>query len=183
VGLGIQLERWPVVTTTWDEWRRRHPKTKVLSPDTGYRRDYAEGAAYREYFASDELMFNVPELDDRLANKAEVLTLVLEGSGSGPLAIAFDYLEANPLHHDRLEELEIVVLTDRSGANRVYRTDGLRFVDWDRDSVLVDSAGVRWELSESRLLAADGRELPRLPAQRAFWFGWHAAYPQTRLVR
>ena len=30
--------------------------------------------------------------------------------------------------------------------------------------------------------APSGRKLRRLPAHRAFWFGWHAAYPDTRLV-
>ena len=69
VGRGIELERRYVVTTTWGEWRRRHPGTQVLSLDTGHERDYREGMAYRDYFASDRLMFTVPELDDRLDNK------------------------------------------------------------------------------------------------------------------
>jgi len=57
VGQGIRLARGSVVTTTWGEWRRRHPHTSVLSIDTGHTRDYAEGAAYRDYFATDALMF------------------------------------------------------------------------------------------------------------------------------
>jgi len=59
----IKLERMSVVTTTWGEWRRRHPKTKVLSLETGHERDYAEGVAYRDYFATDQLMFPVPEIN------------------------------------------------------------------------------------------------------------------------
>ena len=183
VGLGIRLEPGAVVTTTWREWRRRHPQTLVLSLDTGHRRDYSEGAAYRDYFATDELMFNVPELDRRLPNKAEVLTLAPAGPAAEPLALAVGFLAANPLHHDRHGEREIVVLTDRSGASRVYATGGLRFAEWDRDRALVDGAGELWQLSEGQLVARDGRRLPRLPAQRAFWFGWYAAYPETRLVR
>ena len=31
--------------------------------------------------------------------------------------------------------------------------------------------------------AEEGAELLRLSAQRAFWFGWFAAYPDTRLVK
>ena len=75
VGKGIELQPLYVVTTTWKEWRQRHPGTQVLSLDTGHRRDYSEGAAYRDYFATDRLMFSVPARDDRLANKAEVLAL------------------------------------------------------------------------------------------------------------
>ena len=51
VGQGIRLDMRHVVTTTWGEWRRRHPGTLVLSLETGHARDYSEGAAYRDYFA------------------------------------------------------------------------------------------------------------------------------------
>ena len=43
--------------------------------------------------------------------------------------------------------------------------------------------GRRWRLEEAALVAGDGTRLPRLPAHRAFWFGWLSAYPHTRLVR
>lgn len=179
----IQLERRSVVTTTWGEWRRRHPKTRVLSLDTGHRRDYSEGAAYREYFATDELMFNVPKLDHRLENKDEVLTLVPDEEAARPLAISADFLAENRVYHDRIGDVAFVVLTDRSGANRVYRTDGVRFESWDLDRQVEDDQGTTWTLDENRLVASDGRDLERLPAQRAFWFGWYAAYPNTRLVK
>ncbi len=179
----IALERRSVVTTTWGEWRRRHPDTRVLSLDTGHRRDYSEGAAYRDYFATDELMFEVPKLDRRLANKAEVLALILPQRPGEPLAIAARYLEKHPLHHDRVGEVPVVVLTDRSGANRVYATGGLEFERWDRDRTLVDGDGVAWTLTEDRLESAAGATLERLPAHRAFWFGWYSAYPHTRLVK
>ena len=179
----IELARRSVVTTTWGEWRRRHPDTQVLSLDTGHVRDYSEGAAYREYFATDELMFNVPELDRRLRNKAEVLALVFEQHPDEPLAIAAKYLSKNRLYHDRVGDLPFVVLTDRSGANRAYATNGLRFASWDEDRTAVDQNGVSWNLSEDRLVSAEGGVLERLPGHRAFWFGWYSAYPQTRLVR
>ena len=38
VDKGIRLQRDAVVTTTWGEWRRRHPDTRVLSLDTGHQR-------------------------------------------------------------------------------------------------------------------------------------------------
>ena len=182
VGKGIQLRGRAIVTTTWAEWRRRHPQTLVLSLDTGHNRDYSEGAAYREYFSTDRLMFNVPKLDRRLKNKDEVLTLVLDGDEAEPLAIAAELLAEEPVHHNRIGDLEIVVLTDASGANRVYSTGGVRFSEWDQDRRVVDAAGDAWTLDEDRLIAEDGRVCHRLPAQRAFWFGWFAAYPQTRLV-
>ena len=181
-GEDIELARRGVVTTTWGEWRRRHPETKVLSLDTGHDRDYSEGAAYRDYFATDELMFTVPELDRRLHNKAEVLALLLD-TGAEPLAISAKYLKKHRLYHDTQGAVAFVVLTDRSGANRVYETKGLRFATWDEDRLAADEHGVRWTLHEDRLESGAGDVLERLPAHRAFWFGWYAAYPKTRLVR
>ncbi|MEO1475810.1 MAG: DUF3179 domain-containing (seleno)protein, partial [Pseudomonadota bacterium] len=76
---GISLEHLSVVTTTWGEWKRRHPETQVLSLNTGHFRDYGEGVAYNDYFSTDRLMFNTPFRDDRLKNKQEVLALRFPG--------------------------------------------------------------------------------------------------------
>ena len=179
----ITLERMSVVTTTWGEWRRRHPDSQVLSIDTGYERDYSEGAAYREYFATDKLMFSVPKLDKRLKNKDEVLGLIFSQHPDKPLAISAKYLAKNTLYHDRVGNLQFVVLTDPSGANRVYETKGITFKKWDLERTAVDEDDGRWTLSEDQLESSDGRVLYRLPAHRAFWFGWYSAYSNTRLVR
>ena len=181
-GKDIVLERGSVVTTTWGEWRRRHPDTRVLSLDTGHQRDYAEGAAYRDYFATDEVMFAVPTLDSRLKNKDEVFTVLLASHPERPLAISADFLAANPVHHETIEDTALVVLTDPSGANRAYAGEAVTFTGYDGDRKVRDSEGDMWTMDEHALRAEDGRVLHRIPAQRAFWFGWYAAFPHTRLV-
>ncbi|MEM9022223.1 MAG: DUF3179 domain-containing (seleno)protein, partial [Bacteroidota bacterium] len=183
VGKGIELEALSVVTTTWGAWKKRHPKTTVLSLSTGYRRDYSEGEAYRDYFATDALMFTTPAQDQRLLNKQEVLSLILPDHPDQPLAISTDYLKRRKLHRDKIGETEFIVLTDRSGASRVYATEGVAFEKWDKSRKLTDESGEQWTLEEPHLRSASGRTLARLPAHRSFWFGWYAAYPQTRLVK
>lgn len=178
----IELERMSVVTTTWGEWRRRHPQTMVLSLATGHMRDYSEGAAYRAYFATDELMFTVPVIDERLKNKDEVVGLVFPAEASEPLAISADFLSEKPVYHDAVGDLRLVVLTDNSGANRVYETGDLMFSEYDGDVTAVDESGEIWTLGEDELTSASGAVLSRLPAHRAFWFGWYSAYSNTRLV-
>jgi hypothetical protein len=179
VGKGIELETRPVVTTTWDEWRSRHPDTLVLSLETGRERDYREGAAYRDYFSTDRLMFAVPTLDRRLPNKAEVLAIRYDGE---PLAIAADFLERNPVCQGRAGATDFVVFTDRSGANRVYDASGVSFVSWDGRGRAVSGDGREWTMTESALTADDGTQKDRLAAHRAFWFGWYAQFPETRLI-
>ena len=183
VGKGISLDHRSVVTTTWGAWKARHPQTQVLSLDTGHRRDYGEGVAYHNYFATDDLMFKTPYNDQRLKNKDEVLALRFKSSPGLSLAISVDYLKANPIYTDKVGDQSVLVLTDKSGANRVYDPKGVTFTRYDGDSELIDSQGQRWRLEESRLTAENGSTLGRLPYHRAFWFGWHAAYPNSRLVK
>ena len=182
-GKGIELEALYVVTTTWKEWRTRHPNTQVLSRETGHQRDYSEGTAYRDYFASDRLMFTVPKRDERLPNKAEVLALRQPQVPGEALAIAADFLATRPVYHARIGNINLVVLTDTGGANRVYESRELTFASWDSAAAARDSRGNVWQVDESRLSGPNGEILKRLPAHRAFWFGWYAAFPDTRLVK
>ncbi len=181
-GKGIQLKQGHVVTTTWGEWRRRHPNTLVLSLATGHERDYGEGVAYQNYFATHKLMFEVPKEDKRLRNKDEVLALRF-GQSQDTLAVHDRYLLKHPVYHDKVGPQQFVVLTDRTGANRVYETKGLRFSQYDGDRQVTDSRGQSWTLAEDALKGSGGQVLKRLPARRAFWFGWVAAYGDTRLVK
>ncbi len=183
VGKQIKLPHRYVVTTSWGEWKKRHPQSLVLSLNTGHSRDYDEGIAYQQYFATDELMFNVPKLDTRLNNKSEVLGLIFNQHPDKPLAIDVNYLADNPIYHDQIETSQFVALTDKSGAIRVYENNGLKFENWDQDYQAIDENGLAWTLTESQLQSDKGDILSRLPANRAFWFGWFSAYPHTRLVK
>ncbi len=178
----IKLPHRYVVTTTWAEWKKRHPNTKVLSLNTGYNRDYGEGVAYKDYFSSDALMFNVPILDTRLKNKDEILGLIFNKHPDNPLAISVSYLFKNPIYHDSIKEQQFVAFTDKSGAIRVYETKGLKFTKWDKNNTVIDQYNIKWTLSESMLSNNIGNKLYRLAANRAFWFGWFSAYNNTRLV-
>lgn len=191
-GSPLELTALPVVTTTWGVWRQRHPDTKVLSIDTGFARDYSEGAAYRSYFGTDNLMFDVSLHDGRLPNKAEVLVLrpLSESAGAAesaarPYAVAADFLAAHPVYHVTDAADDLVVLTDESGANRVYAVDGHRFVELAANGRVVDSEGRHWTIDESALQADfdPGLRLPRVSAHRAFWFGWYAQHPDTVLIQ
>jgi hypothetical protein len=205
VGSGLKLDHYPVVTTSWGEWRRMHPDTTVLSLDTGHERDYAEGAAYSGYFASDDLMFSVAQTDDRLRNKDEVLALrlspVTEGSGGEieedrTLAISADFLAEHPVYELELASQSLIIITSPEGANRVYQRGHQRFaldqIAGDRGNeveaaggVLQDEEGRQWLVTEDALVLADDPDvrLDRVPAYRTFWFGWYAQYPETELIR
>ncbi len=188
VDTGLQMTSHAAVTTTWGEWRVAHPTTTVLSLDTGHKRDYREGAAYRDYFSNDRLYFEVSRKDRRLKNKAEVLVMQVRpatGGDSQPVAIAADYLERTPVFHFEVAGRRLLAVTSPRGANRVYALGRHEVVFQSRPATgdLVDTAGRRWRQGEDALTLADGSiTLPRFVAQRAFWFGWYAQYPETQLL-
>jgi hypothetical protein len=64
----------------WGAWRRSRPDTRVLSRDTGYRRDY-DRSPYEGYADSPHLMFPVAP-DPRHHPKMPTLGLRLPGKGS-----------------------------------------------------------------------------------------------------
>ena len=185
-GTDLELKLRSSVTTTWGEWRREHPATTVLSIDTGYDRDYGEGVAYKEYFATDRLMFQVPETDDRLRNKDEVLVMLIEpSSGTGdrqPVAISAEFLDDNRVYPFELDGRSYVVITSERGANRVFETAAVRFRRDDDSDRIRDREGRTWTVSEDALVSGDDR-LARVTANRAFWFGWYSQFPETRLIK
>ena len=187
VGSGLHLSLLPVVTTTWGEWRREHPDTTVLSIDTGFTRDYSEGRAYREYFANDDLMFQVPKTDKRLKNKDEVLVLrpTFEVREDGaPVAISTKFLNAHRVYELDIAGRRLVVVTTAAGANRVYDSGSYRFLPSKTDNELVDANGNQWAITEDALrsLRDPALQLPRIPAHRSFWFVG-MQHPDTHLIK
>lgn len=193
VELKLELSALPVVTTTWREWRTRHPDTLVLSLDTGFQRDYSEGAAYRAYFATDELMFGVSLRDGRLPNKAEVFLVrstsapdakAAPRTDTPPFAISTRILAERPVFHTDVDGTNIVVVTSAAGASRAYASATHRFATTDGNDTVRDDDGREWVAEEDFLVAKfdSGLRLPRLAGHRAFWFGWYAQHPDTVLV-
>lgn len=178
----IELESHSVVTTTWGAWKKLHPNTKVLSLQTGHKRNYGEGVAYRDYFSNDQLMFSVPKLDNRLLNKEEVLIVRANGYQDDPLAISSKFLMNNKIYQDKIGETAFVVLTDDSGGNRVFESKENIFTQLTKQS-LQDRQGNTWKITEEKLIAPDGTSLKRLPYHRIFWFAWFNTYEETRLVK
>ncbi|HEX6159115.1 MAG TPA: DUF3179 domain-containing protein, partial [Thermoanaerobaculia bacterium] len=153
----------PLTVTTWREWRAMHPKTRILSIETGHARDYSSGAAYSKYFSSPDLMFPVwKKADARLANKEWVLVVP---AGATRRIYPVDDLERAGLVHDG----DFVLVGER-----VYRREGRRFT---RDgAALVDATGARFTITEEALVSGEVK-LPRVASHRAYWFGAAAFYP------
>lgn len=75
---GQRLQSIPLSHTTWQDWKTRHPDTLVLSPDTGYARDY-RNSPYADYINSPQLMFPVTKTSKRYHPKEQVLGIEING--------------------------------------------------------------------------------------------------------
>ena len=103
---GARLTMLPVVHTTFGRWRAEHPDTTVVSSGTGHDRDYTEGAAYGDYFASTETMFPTPRLGQQFAPKERIVVLQIDQRRQ---AISLDALEPEGVLHFELSGQRIAL--------------------------------------------------------------------------
>ena len=75
----LTLTWLPAEHLTWRAWREKYPDGEVLSTDTGYARHYG-GEAYADYFASDSIMFPVPQTRSELSPKDKIIGVVFDGA-------------------------------------------------------------------------------------------------------
>lgn len=85
---GQQLKQLPLSHTTWDDWKKRYPETRVLSLNTGYPRDYSS-SPYGGYETSARVIFDVNHRPPALYHpKEQVMGLKING-----LAKAYPFQE------------------------------------------------------------------------------------------
>ena len=176
---GIRLVPRPVVTTTWREWVRRHPRTVVLDIGTGHVRDYTPGRPYGAYYASPETMFPVFPRSPRLATKDVVFVLRLDPDRKlYPLKV----FDGEPVVNDTVAMTPVVVVgTTATRTVRAYERSNLRFRSGPGpDELIEEGTGARWRIEEEALVAVThGRRLSRVAGHLAYWFGWFAFHPDT----
>ena len=176
---GIKLKVLPVVVSTWGQWRADHPETKVLSLDTGYRREYVPGAAYGGYFASPDTMFPVWRRSTILPTKSLVFALSINGT---PKAYHLSALERERVVNDTLGGEEIVLVAEARGRTvRAYRRGGHRFALSAEHRSVADERGTLWRVTEEALVEVGGAEtvLDRVAGHVSYWFGWYVFNPRT----
>jgi hypothetical protein len=118
---GARLEALPSVETTWGEWRREHPDTRVLSTNTGFQREYGKNP-YAKYEASSPLMFPVTNLDSRLPPKTPVFGVTTKDDSEAFLVSALSAGQA-PVHV-RIGNSDVTVRYDRRGDAALVEIDG-----------------------------------------------------------
>ena len=178
----LKLKRHPVQTATWKAWREAHPDTTVISTDTGFQRDYREGAAYAEFHQSSRLWYPVPKADDRLPEKHLVLAIPSDDPGRLPLAIDTDHLHEHPVYVARNGGHSSLVLTDPDTGSRVYAIPEIEFSESIANQTVTDSTGRIWTITDEALTSPEAEKCPRIPAHEIYWLPWVNHQPTTVLL-
>ena len=107
---GVVLDVLPVVVTDWASWLEAHPETSVLSLDTGFLRNYTNGAAYSDYFNSTELMFPSWQQDTEvIENKDMVFALRIQGQAK---AYPLTTIIPERIISDRVGQTDLVIIAE-----------------------------------------------------------------------
>jgi hypothetical protein len=195
---GTRLALVPANTIAFADWRAAHPQGKVLSRETGHRRDY--GANPYQSYDQPELrpfLFN-GRPDTRRPPKERVVGVKI---GETAKAYPWPVLAEQRVIHDRVGAESLVILyqpgtlsalddsrIERSRAvgatgvfSRVLEGKTLTFQSVaagfrDRET------GTTWDLlGRAGKGPLAGRHLRPIPHVDAFWFAWAAFNPTTAL--
>lgn len=169
-GSGIELKIRPVTITSWADWKRRNPATRVLSLDTGHRRDYRSGVVYRDYFASPDLMFpTIVRDEDAVKRKDFVFGIRDVGAAKAWPVDAFD---GSPVINDAVGGRNVVLIGNaRTRTIRAYDRRNVTFAGGKRPDRLTGPNG-EWTVAENALEGPNGERFARIPGHVSYWFAW-----------
>jgi len=153
--------------------------------ETGFPFEYLhpddEDATHFGYFNSPDVLFPAFPKDARRAEKDRVFAVRFLGASS---AYPIDILQREPVVNDTVGPQNLVIITNpTSMAVRAYERGDHTFKPGVSTTELIDESGVIWQIEETSLMPNGGSDsfLKRLPGHDAFWFGWFAANPRTKL--
>ncbi len=178
---GQRLEQVPgSVKTTWGDWRRRHPHSRVLSVEG---QEHRAESPYDRYFASEEGFRKLKASDGELRDKAAIYVFHYGGK---PFAVPHSEFAGGGVV--RLGERQLFLY--RRGDDSFYRST----------VALLADAGAGFSAAEDGWrLAGGGAEHSFRAAERAFedeeslaetftgfdtfWYIWSLTNPETEVLR
>jgi hypothetical protein len=168
------LEKIPLDTVRWGDWKKVHPDTQVLRKETGFIRDYDRNP-YADFQKNDIVGFGLEFNDVRLKPKEIVYGAEIEGIAK---AYPEDELRRNEIINDELDGIPIVAAWyEELNTGRIFNSnlDGEILTFQITDNKIIDQTGREWTIQE--MIA----NLETLDTFGHFWFAWAAFFPNTEV--
>ncbi len=182
---GASLESIPSVQTSWAEWFREHPDTKLLRKSRMVR-----SSVYESYFRNEKRM-GLGLMRGSWAHNRMPGKTIIHGVAIGPhtAAIADTWLRENQMENLLLGEEPVVVMRGDDGGVRAWKAksgsyERLTFQKTSDDHYIDDQTGSTWSLEEGRCVTGqlEGIHLESVQVTTAFWFAWSSFYPNTQVI-
>ena len=178
---GRRLEIVPLQLSYWGEWRRSHPDTVVLSPDTPFSNRYRDVTTAR--FDFREATFG----DERMRSNTLVVGVEVDGRFKG---YPVDKVRASGgVVNDTLAGAEILIVYDADAQTGLAysrelggRTLSFRNAAPNGFELTDVETGSEWDIqgrATSGTLA--GETLIFVPSFISEWSGWSGYHPETLL--
>jgi hypothetical protein len=196
---GKRLKHVPVLDTTWAQWKKLHPDTQVMSPDTPYKEFYRPTGS-PEPRGRDRLspffVSTITRGDLRLGQFEKVLGVALTAADDVTAKTGFRAYplkavqEAGGVVNDTAGDLSLAVFLEPAtqtavAVSRQLEGRTLTFEsrkEGDASAIFDRETGSRWSLAgkaESGPLA--GKSLTLLVGNLSQWYGWAAYFPETSI--
>lgn len=198
---GAQLEFYPAVIVSWQQFFSTYPDGSVLSRGTGFDRQYGQNP-YAGYDDVDNppLLYAGPQTPDVLPPVARVLTVDLNDDavaypydvlkevrvvndtvGGQPVAVFWVSGTASALDHELIAAGRAVGST--AAYSRVLDGRELKF-QYANEKITDLETGSEWNVL-GQAVAGDlaGTQLSPVVSINHFWFSWAAFKPETRIFQ
>jgi hypothetical protein len=185
---GKKLDLLFSLHTTWNIWKQLHPKTLVLSRDTGFDKDYSRFPFQEKYFKykkTSHFLFKVSNQDDRYHPKEIVLVVEI---GDTSKVYPVSAMQDRAVINDLVASIPIVVIYDKKSEtiaafSRKFEKHVLdfRIEDTPESTIFKDSVyDAEWNLEGMAYKGScKGKYLKPVASFKAFWFAWLAFNPET----
>lgn len=197
---GLALEKVPIDTIRWGDWKKIHPNTQVLSRDTGFNRAYGQ-EPYGGYYQGGGPIFPIANSDSRLPEKS-----IVHGVSINGLARAYpeqSVADVGGIVNDVVGSLSLLIVQDpdqitkpdRGLGSKVVSSRVTRIFDRMIDGITLDfeiidgklfdeQTGSEWSFEGMALSGPhEGKRLARIASTPEFWFSWSSFYPDTEIFQ
>ena len=195
---GQQLALHPSMLLSWREAQQAFPQARVLSRDTGHRRDYGRNP-YGGYDRADQpFLYRGPEVIDT-ATENPMTRVLSVYHGEEAVAVDFPLLQAERVVQRTIDGTPVVVFwapgtasaldtatvaggRDVGTANAFYPVVNGQILSFrrDDDQIVDERSGSRWSVAGR---AVDGRfegaQLEPALSVHHFLFSWRAFHPDA----
>ena len=194
---GTDLPRIPIVETTWEDWKNRHPNTTVLTTNTGFgNRPYFEypygnyadannsfvdflapGTSWSSQLLPKELVLGVIDGNSTTAYPlmgmadSAVSFIVNDVVGSTPVLVVSRSQWETAQAFDRRVGAQTLTFTLTNNPGPITMVDAETSSVWDREGKAISGP-----------LAGEQLQ-PVKDSYLAFWFAWSIYFPNTRVFK